>query len=36
MDMTKKFQHVFAIGAGCNMAAGLSRIGLREYSGPFD
>ena len=36
MDMTKKFQHVFPVGVGCNMAAGLSRIGLREYSGPFD
>lgn len=31
-----KFKHAFAIGDGCNMAAALSRTGLREKSGPFD
>ena len=36
MDMTKTFKHVFPVGDGCNMAAALSRTGLREYSGPFD
>lgn len=31
-----KFQHVIAFGSACNVAAGLSRLGLRENSGPFD
>ncbi len=31
-----KFQHVIAFGCACNVAAGLSRLGLREHSGPFD
>ncbi len=32
----KKFEYCFPIGDGCNMAAALSRTGLRGYSGPFD
>ncbi len=32
----RKFEYCFAIGDGCNMAAALSRTGLRGYSGPFD
>ncbi len=31
-----KFQHVIGFGCACNVAAGLSRLGLREHSGPFD
>lgn len=34
--MTPKFQHVVAFGSACHIAAGLSRLGLRENSGPFD
>lgn len=31
-----KFEHVIAFGSARNVAAGLSRLGLRENSGPFD
>ncbi len=36
--MEKKivYQHAFSVGDGCNVAAALSRTGLRERSGPFD
>ncbi len=30
------YQHAFSVGDGCNVAAALSRTGLREHSGPFD
>lgn len=31
-----KFQHVIGFGSACDVASGLSRLGLREHSGPFD
>ncbi len=31
-----KFQHVVSLGQACSTAAALSRLGLRESSGPFD
>ncbi len=33
---TPKYQHIISFGNACNIASGLSRLGLREHSGPFD
>ncbi len=34
--MAVKYQHILSLGKSCSIAIGLSRLGLREHSGPFD